>query len=340
MKAVSGFAGKEAGEEYTDSQMTDRILGCLKGLACGDAIGKQTEGLSRDRIRRWYPDGVRGFEGTPGDVIPRYASTSKHRWRFGETTDDTERTIGVARAVVRDERVRHASVGLEMLACTKCVHPGVRSLWEFHQANDPQRVTSEHDGCGAAIRVSPVGIVYRSHRLDELIDGAREASIPTHGGPLALAAAAATAVAISAAIDGADAGRIFELAQLSAARAERERTGSTASTFAAALIRIRDALLRQPRIDPDEVAAKHFPDNPFTIVPLALALATLMQSTRTAILLATNVGGDSDSVASIAGAVLGARYPETVAGDWYDVVEAINDHRLVSLGESLGRLRH
>ena len=67
----------------------DRVLGCLKGVAIGDAIGKQTETLSPADITRWYPDGVRGFEGAAGEVIPRYVGNSKHEWRIGETTDDT-----------------------------------------------------------------------------------------------------------------------------------------------------------------------------------------------------------------------------------------------------------
>ena len=136
----------------------DRVLGCLKGVAIGDAIGKQTETLSPPDITRWYPNGVRGFEGETGEVIPRYVGNSKHEWRIGETTDDTERTIAVARAIIRDRRVSHESIGREMLGCRKCVHPGVKSLWEFHQANDPVRIATRHDGCGAAIRVAAVGI--------------------------------------------------------------------------------------------------------------------------------------------------------------------------------------
>jgi len=41
----------------------ERILSCFQALASGDAIGKQTEKLSRGAIVRWYPDGVRGVEG-------------------------------------------------------------------------------------------------------------------------------------------------------------------------------------------------------------------------------------------------------------------------------------
>src|SRR6266540_6404649 len=184
-----------------DRSVEQRILACLKGIATGDAIGKQTETLSREGVLRWYPDGVRGFEGSPGTPIPRYSGNAKHEWRIGETTDDTERTLAVARAIITDRNVSHVSVGREMLRCTKCLHPGLKSLWEFHQAGDPARIARNHDGCGAAIRVAPVGIFYASGRAEEVLNGAREASVSTHGGSLAIAAAAATAAAVSAAID-------------------------------------------------------------------------------------------------------------------------------------------
>src|SRR3970282_1290596 len=122
--------------------IADRIVGCLQGIATGDAIGKQAETLSHEDVRRWYPHGIRGFEGTPGAIIPRYAGTLKHAGRIGETTDDTERTIAVARAIIAGGDVSHASIGREMLTCRKCVHPGVKSLWEFHQADDPARIAT------------------------------------------------------------------------------------------------------------------------------------------------------------------------------------------------------
>src|SRR5215211_6614267 len=130
-----------------EATVADRILGCLKGIATGDAIGKQTETLSRAAVLHWYPGGIRGFEGSPGAIIPRYAGNAKREWRIGETTDDTERTIAVARAIIADRSVSHVGVGRAMLGCTKSVHPGVRSLWEFHQAADPARIATIHDGC-------------------------------------------------------------------------------------------------------------------------------------------------------------------------------------------------
>jgi ADP-ribosylglycohydrolase len=320
--------------------LADRILGCLKGIATGDAIGKQTETLSREDVLQWYPHGIRGFEGTPGLVIPRYVGNSKHEWRIGETTDDTERTVAVARAIITDRNVSHVSVGRELLRCTKCLHPGLKSLWEFHQAADPARVARNHDGCGAAIRVAPVGIFYTSHRVDELLSGAREASVSTHGGSLAIAAAAATAAAVSAAIDEASSRQVLELAECAAAEAERRWPGPAAPAFADAVRRVHHNLRRLPALRAAEIAALCFPNQPLTIVPLALGLGTLMQSAEEAILLAANIGGDSDSVASIAGAILGAMHPMTVNHGWYRVVEAVNDHDLVGIANELAQLRH
>jgi ADP-ribosylglycohydrolase len=59
-----------------------------------------------------------------------------------------------------------------------------------------------------------------------------------------------------------------------------------------------------------------------------------------AILLATNIGGDSDSVGFIAGGILGAMYPHTLNQHWYEVVERINAHDLVAIATALARLRH
>lgn len=316
-----------------------RAFACLKGIAVGDAIGKQTENLSHEDVLRWYPQGISGFEGQPGTPIPRYRNNRRHAWRIGETTDDTERTIAVARTILQDGAVTHTGVGRELLKCQKCVHPGVRSLWEFHEAGDPARVTDQHDGCGAAIRVGPVGILHSSGRLEDIVAAAREASISTHGGVAAIAAAAAVAAAVSAAVDGMPSTEIFRFAQRAAALAEGERSAFVGMSFTRAVGAVHEELASWPSLDPEAVAARCFPNGPSTIVPLALALATIAESAEAAILLAANVGGDSDSVASIAGGILGARHPDSVPESWYEVIETVNSHALVGVANSLAALR-
>jgi ADP-ribosylglycohydrolase len=65
-----------------------------------------------------------------------------------------------------------------------------------------------------------------------------------------------------------------------------------------------------------------------------------LDSAEDAILVAANVGGDTDSVASIAGGILGARYPDTLNTSWCEIVEQVNGHNLRSLAHELAGLRH
>src|SRR5260370_4519978 len=81
------------------------------------------------------PRGITGFHGQPGDIIPRYAG-KRYEWRIGETTDDTEQTLAVARALLTEGDVSHVAIGRELLECKKSVHPGV-SLWSFLQNSRP-----------------------------------------------------------------------------------------------------------------------------------------------------------------------------------------------------------
>jgi ADP-ribosylglycohydrolase len=88
----------------------------------------------------------------------------------------------------------------------------------------------------------------------------------------------------------------------------------------------------------DELAHKYFPNKPQTIVPLAISLALVTQSARETALLAANIGGDTDSVASIGGAIAGALCPETVDEQWFEVVSAINKEEILYLATSLASL--
>ena len=82
LESVASLHGSETHEPVsrtrpTMTSSTRRIFACLQGIAVGDAVGKQTEGLSPEAVRRWYPEGVHGFEGPPGSVIPRYVGNAQ-----------------------------------------------------------------------------------------------------------------------------------------------------------------------------------------------------------------------------------------------------------------------
>lgn len=317
--------------------LQDRVIGCYMALAAGDAIGKQTETLSRADLQRWYPGRVTGFHGRPGGVIPRYAG-KRYEWRIGETTDDTEQTLAVTRALLRHRPPTHQAIGCELLQCRKSLHPGV-SLWTFVQHADPSRIASGGDGCGAAMRAAPVGVVYPPGRLDELVQGAYECAIPTHAGPMAVCGAAAVAGAVSAALDGLQASDVLAAAIRASTRAESLRPHAEGRTMAASIQETYSDLAKWKDLAVDELAAMYFPNRAENIVPLAISLALITQSAQETTLLAANLGGDSDSVASIGSAIAGALRPDTVNEEWFAVVRSINGDDLVGMATSLAALR-
>jgi len=287
-------------------------------------------------VQRWYPTGIAGFHGRPGDVIPRYAG-KRYEWRIGETTDDTEQTIAVARAILGERPVSHVAIGRELLRCRKSAHPGV-SLWSFLQIGDPARMASDGDGCGAAMRAAPVGVFYPSSRLDDLVRGAYESAIPTHGGQLAVCAAAAVAGAVAAALEGRSGAEVLTVALSAAQKAETLRPSEKAPAIAHSIEQIYSDLANRKQLVADEVAGQYFPNKPQHIVPLAISLALITQSAEVTALLAANIGGDSDSVASIGGAIAGALRPDTVNEQWFEVVSAINQDGLLDVAASLAAI--
>jgi ADP-ribosylglycohydrolase len=249
----------------------------------------------------------------------------------------------VARVLLTTEEASHTEFGRQLLKCKKSLHSGVKSLWTLHQSGDPSRIAADGDGCGAAMRVAPVGVLYSPNRTDELICMARESAIPTHGGQLAICAAAAVAGAVSAAIEGWDPRDVIEFAIQVAQKAEAftpPLNQSATSTMADALWKMYKDLYPHQTFLANELADKYFPDKPETKIPLAINLALLTESSERTILLAANVGGDSDSVASIGGAIAGALCPDKVNDDWFDVVQVVNQDDLVEIAEALVKLRH
>lgn len=170
-----------------------RASGCLFGLAFGDALAADAEFLNVEQIlRRYPPNGPQGLHGTPARV-----------------TDDTQMTLAVGEALLEaplpyrvatlEAPLRHAFVAWSrspdndrapgntcMNACSKLA----RGLPWYKATVLPSK------GCGANMRVAPVGLV-------PTIDAATRAAIAqfqaalTHGHPTALAASDLTSFAIA-----------------------------------------------------------------------------------------------------------------------------------------------
>ncbi|HEX4832860.1 MAG TPA: ADP-ribosylglycohydrolase family protein [Trebonia sp.] len=307
-----------------------RARGALYGLAIGDALGMPTQLLTRvEVIERWGLV-LSGFEPAPpghpiADGMPA-----------GAVTDDTEQAVLLARALVagRGEVDPHAwasaLAGWERDMAARgsldLLGPSTRrAVAAILDGVPPSEAGLHGDTNGAAMRIAPVGIAFPPGPA--LLAHVWQASMVTHNTPVALSGAAAVAAAVSAGIDGASVPEAIAAA-VEAARALDSDPGSRlpdgadpAGLGAMAPPGARDSIVAS-RIEwvVDEVrdaTAEEAAD--FIVewagtslathesVPAAFAvLAAVPGDPWQACLLAASLGGDSDTIAAMAGAIAGA----------------------------------
>jgi len=181
-----------------------RCSGALFGLAFGDALGKATECLDVESILTHFPpDGPRDLTGNPALV-----------------TDDTQMTIAVGEALLAiaqpytpsrlEPALRKTLVdwsrspennrapGSTCLAACEGLERGLP--WQ-------QATVKKSKGCGATMRVAPVGLLWFGQESEARHERAALAQFQaalTHGHPTALAASDLTAAAIADLVAGGD----------------------------------------------------------------------------------------------------------------------------------------
>ena len=171
---------------------TDHVLGCLAGLAIGDALGYPVEGWTHDKIEAHFGR-ITGFVEPPIDP--------PDRWRLpGLHSDDTQQALVVAEALIEEgwadpdlicqkflelaEGPEHLSLGAHRGAGRNFRYT-VQSLRNGAGWNRGSRPTA---GVGASMRAAPVGIAMGIDDASVRTNTALQ-SLTTHNDPRAVASA-------------------------------------------------------------------------------------------------------------------------------------------------------
>ena len=164
---------------------------------------------------------------------------------------------------------------------------------------------------GAAMRIGPVGLAVPPDDLGRLVDRVVEASMLTHNTSLALAGAAAVAAAVSTCVEGASIPAAVPLAVRAAELAAERGRWVAGATVARRLEWAVDYARRMPPSDlldgiPELVGTSLATQES---VPAAFAvLVAYPDSPWRAVCAAASLGGDTDTIAAIVGAVTGAAH--------------------------------
>jgi ADP-ribosylglycohydrolase/fructose-1,6-bisphosphatase/inositol monophosphatase family enzyme len=254
-----------------DALRLSRAAGCLLGQVIGDSLGSRVEAMSAAEIAVAYPPGVREL-----------ADGGRYHTLAGQPTDDSEMALTLARSLIKNK----AFVKDEVLAAyrewlqTRPVDVGAtteRGLLGQH--------TTESESNGSLMRVSPIGI-WAAGDPRRAADAARKDSLLTHSNPICVEACAGYAAAIAAGVGG----------------------GARAAMLAAALENAsgpaREAIERGAA---GTAPADYEKRMGWVVTSLQNAFYRLGREDFEAALVSTvGCGGDTDTNAAIAGALLGA----------------------------------
>lgn len=313
-----------------------RVRGCLLGGAVGDALGAGVEFLSLAEIRATFgPRGVTGY-------VPAYG-------RLGAITDDTQMTLFTAEGLIRASvRGRSRDIGHPpsvvrraylrwlqtqgevsaaeaapldgWLGREPALHsrraPGNTCLAALRAGGNGTRTEPVNDskGCGGAMRAAPAGLIPRLTPEEAFELGADCAAI-THGHPSGYLSAGALAAALRLLLDGDSlAGAVSGAAALLRPHPGHEETS-------AALAGAVELAAAGPP-SPEKVESLGEGKVGEEALAIAVYCALAAPDPRSALLLAVNHSGDSDSTGAICGNLLGMLHgEEALPAEWLEPLE-------------------
>jgi ADP-ribosylglycohydrolase/fructose-1,6-bisphosphatase/inositol monophosphatase family enzyme len=290
----------QPGHAVGDSALLARAQGCLLGQVAGDSLGSLVEFASVDEIARLFPDGG-----------PRLLADGG-RWQTlaGQPTDDSEMALALARSLVEAGEWDGGRVF------------GAYQDWYRSDPFDVGQTTraalsgyhvGESQANGSLMRASPLGIFAHRRTPAEAAALARQDSALTHPHAVCGDSVAAYVVALSHAIrEGGAAAAAYEAA-LGWAR------GAPAEP---AVVRALEAARTEPPACDGEKQG-------WVLIALQNAFFALLHAAtpEDGVVSTVRRGGDTDTNAAIAGALLGAVYGRAaLPAQWRSMVLSCRAH--------------
>lgn len=171
--------------------LSDHFAGSMLGLAIGDAFGAYFEGQDSDLLAKRFSTARHLIDNPP--IMP---------WFY---TDDTQMAIGVAQALLQDGAIIEETLCrafVDNYVPSRGYGRGARLILEaMENGEDYRHWTNElfpggSFGNGAAMRVAPIGLYYFDD-VERAWEAARQQSLPTHVHPLGIEGAQLLAAAVA-----------------------------------------------------------------------------------------------------------------------------------------------
>lgn len=336
----------------------EKTLGCLSMVAIGDALGMPAHDMTPEQIK------VR-FDGPIRDFRPPFADSRVHaQLSTGQVTDDTHLTLAMAKACIDHPGGLSPAVAARYTAETvrrafgqelgTLYGPSTRNAVDLiEQGRDPVAAgrAEKHPmmgaSNGAAMKIAAAGLIHPGDVAGAVSD-AVNISLPTHPTQTAIAAAGAIAAGVAEAMSP-DAS-VYTVVQATLAGAyEGEQLGRQQGRtvpLPSVAERIKLAVELTLRSQSAEEACERFGAligtglAAYESIPTAIGIFLACEGDPAACVLAgANIGFDTDTIASMAGALSGAlRGFSAVPPQWFDVIEVVNHLELKTIARELAQV--
>lgn len=325
----------------------DHALGALRGVSLGDALGMPTQSMSATWIRQAY-GAIEGLRDAISDepIAPNMPA--------GSVTDDTEQALLVAGLIAEGEghidphqlasALLHWEDDMKARGSLDLLGPSTKlALEQIRQGADITTTGRTGTTNGAAMRVSPVGIAH-SVEASGFENFVYESCRVTHNTVPGFHSALIVAAAVSFGIEGYSTKDALSKAL---AFVSHIKARGAWSPKADVLTRSQLAIAYASKNEDDTNFVTRLRIEFGTSVeanesiPVAVALAwKYAQNPIQALLTAANIGGDTDTIGSIAGGILGAScgsqaFPEALTSQ----VATVSHLNLQPIADSLLRIR-
>lgn len=328
-----------------------KILGGLLGAAVGDAMGSATETRSTAQIVQKFGGLVTDFIDPPDDVFAR-------GFKRGSVSDDfslaycTAKEIIKNKGVVDDEVAKNALINWSKTPFYILAGPttvsAVNKLLGIEVNNPMDFLTYDcaKGSDGGAMKISPVGLVSNGN-VDKAIKDAITICKPTHFNSTALAGACAVAAAVSEALNkDATVDSIIEAGLKGALEGDtyakqNDKELANPSVYKRIVLAVEIA----KKCDGDMAKAMQEIEDVIgsglsaaETVPCVFGLFKASNGdTKKAIIAGVNIGNDTDTVATIVGAIAGT-LEEYYDEDYLNTIDSVNNYDLKSLAKELDEI--
>ncbi|WP_048125990.1 MULTISPECIES: ADP-ribosylglycohydrolase family protein [unclassified Methanosarcina] len=285
--------------------LESKLRSFLFGTACGDALGRPVEHLNLEQIEEKYgEDGI--LELSP-----------ESSW-----TDDTQLMLVLARGLLHGAELELPGlmdkIAEELVlwldepdlgagATTRSAALNLRDGIHWSRAGINSKT------CGSLMRVGILGFIFRNDP-EKLIKAASVSGRITHSNPTADAASIAGAYAVKLALDGVTPEDMFLPLLKATEGISEEFTESLKRSYELAHSNLSDEEALQ------KIGQGWYADETFALA--YFCILRYPDDYKKAIQTAVNITGDSDSVGSVAGGILGARLGiEAVPVSWVEALK-------------------